>query len=255
MRKQTLLSIALAMSAFAPGTGNAQAAVTLQITSITSEWSNAPTADLTYVRAGPDYRVNNVRVTPFVTKGVLNNNGATSTVSLLTWCVDIFQTIHSGSYGVTSLSSFIGDATKAAYISALIGHEDLASVSKEHDAAVQLALWELLYEGDNTNPNFLTGTFEASDISSSILNAAKTYATNAKTIWQPVSGIEIQIASSGRYQDQLFFTALPCTPAVPEPATWGMMILGFGAIGSAMRYRWTKATINFAQTSPRRPLP
>ncbi|MBB3348836.1 PEPxxWA-CTERM sorting domain-containing protein [Sphingomonas sp. BK069] len=26
-------------------------------------------------------------------------------------------------------------------------------------------------------------------------------------------------------------------PAVPEPATWGMMILGFGAIGAAMRRR------------------
>jgi hypothetical protein len=246
MRKQTLLGLVLATSPFALGTGNAQAAVTLQITSITSEWSNAPTADLTYVRTGPDYQVNNVHVTPFVTKGVLNDNGVKSNVSLLTWCVDIFQTIHSGSYGVTSLASFIGDATKAGYISALIGHEGLAAVSKEHDAAVQLALWELFYEGDNISPNFLTGTFEASDISSSILNAAKTYATNAKTIWQPVSGIDIQIASSDSYQDQLFFTALPRTPAVPEPATWGMMILGFGAIGSAMRYRRTKATVNFA---------
>jgi hypothetical protein len=25
--------------------------------------------------------------------------------------------------------------------------------------------------------------------------------------------------------------------AVPEPATWGMMIIGFGAMGSAMRAR------------------
>jgi hypothetical protein len=24
-------------------------------------------------------------------------------------------------------------------------------------------------------------------------------------------------------------------PAVPEPATWGMMLLGFGAIGASMR--------------------
>jgi hypothetical protein len=30
------------------------------------------------------------------------------------------------------------------------------------------------------------------------------------------------------------------TPAIPEPATWGMMLLGFGAIGAAMRRK--KAT-------------
>lgn len=34
---------------------------------------------------------------------------------------------------------------------------------------------------------------------------------------------------------------------VPEPATWGLMILGFGAIGGAMRRRQSvKATVRFA---------
>lgn len=39
------------------------------------------------------------------------------------------------------------------------------------------------------------------------------------------------------------FTILP-TAAVPEPATWGMMIAGFGLAGAAMRRR--RATIAFA---------
>ena len=30
-------------------------------------------------------------------------------------------------------------------------------------------------------------------------------------------------------------------PAVPEPATWALMILGFGATGTAMRYRRRRA--------------
>ena len=34
------------------------------------------------------------------------------------------------------------------------------------------------------------------------------------------------------------------TAAVPEPATWGMMILGFGLVGSAMRRR--SAAVSFA---------
>ena len=34
--------------------------------------------------------------------------------------------------------------------------------------------------------------------------------------------------------------------AVPEPATWGMMILGFGMIGAASRSRKVKTTVVFA---------
>ncbi|KQS04966.1 hypothetical protein ASG11_12480 [Sphingomonas sp. Leaf357] len=34
--------------------------------------------------------------------------------------------------------------------------------------------------------------------------------------------------------------------AVPEPATWGMMILGFGMIGAAARKRSVKTTVKFA---------
>jgi hypothetical protein len=34
--------------------------------------------------------------------------------------------------------------------------------------------------------------------------------------------------------------------AVPEPATWAMMIGGFGMVGSTMRYRRRKTTVSFA---------
>ena len=42
---------------------------------------------------------------------------------------------------------------------------------------------------------------------------------------------------NGSYGGQLSFTP----GAVPEPATWGMMILGFGMVGGAMRRRTTVA--------------
>ena len=34
--------------------------------------------------------------------------------------------------------------------------------------------------------------------------------------------------------------------AVPEPATWGMMILGFGMLGAAMRTRRRGVKVSFA---------
>ena len=33
---------------------------------------------------------------------------------------------------------------------------------------------------------------------------------------------------------------------VPEPGTWAMMLLGFGVVGGAMRYRRRKTTISYA---------
>jgi hypothetical protein len=42
-------------------------------------------------------------------------------------------------------------------------------------------------------------------------------------------------------------TPPPVDPgAVPEPATWAMMIGGFGLVGSSMRYRRRKTTVSFA---------
>jgi len=40
--------------------------------------------------------------------------------------------------------------------------------------------------------------------------------------------------------------AIAFTPSVPEVATWGMMILGFAAMGAAMRYRRKASKVAFA---------
>lgn len=42
------------------------------------------------------------------------------------------------------------------------------------------------------------------------------------------------------------FTVSPVGGAVPEPATWGMMILGFGVVGGAVRHRRRSTKIAFA---------
>jgi hypothetical protein len=43
-----------------------------------------------------------------------------------------------------------------------------------------------------------------------------------------------------------FLTANTHPGAVPEPATWAMMLLGFGAIGTTMRYRRRNTSMSFA---------
>lgn len=50
---------------------------------------------------------------------------------------------------------------------------------------------------------------------------------------------EITFCDAGRCGTGTF------TFAVPEPATWGMMILGFGAIGAAMRMRRRRISVSF----------
>lgn len=46
--------------------------------------------------------------------------------------------------------------------------------------------------------------------------------------------------------DGFKFKNLTVSSAVPEPATWAMMIMGFGMVGSAMRRRNVKTNVSFA---------
>ena len=57
-------------------------------------------------------------------------------------------------------------------------------------------------------------------------------ATGTYTYTAPNDTISIQIYES--------------VAAVPKPATWTMMLLGFGAVGGAARYRRRKTNVAFA---------
>ena len=64
------------------------------------------------------------------------------------------------------------------------------------------------------------------------------------------AGIARSVVFGGTVNSQVFddftFGSTFVGGAVPEPATWGMMILGFGMIGAASRSRKVKTTVNFA---------
>jgi len=56
----------------------------------------------------------------------------------------------------------------------------------------------------------------------------------------------LNLANGGTFVAYATFSAIP-SGAVPEPATWAMMLLGFGVIGFAMRKRSTvRTTVSYA---------
>jgi hypothetical protein len=73
-----------------------------------------------------------------------------------------------------------------------------------------------LYTGTESDPTFLTGTFDLVDFFTG----------------QPLS---ITISAVG-----------DPTPAVPEPASWAMMIAGFGLVGGSLRAAKRRTSVTFA---------
>lgn len=68
-----------------------------------------------------------------------------------------------------------------------------------------------------------------------------TFAGTAESI--SFGGVANQIV----FDDITFGSAIPGpVGGIPEPATWGLMILGFGAIGGAMRQRHVRTSVSFA---------
>jgi hypothetical protein len=72
-----------------------------------------------------------------------------------------------------------------------------------------------LYSGDTSRPTLLTGSFAL-------------YGTSAHTDQQGTLNVTTTVAG------------------VPEPATWGMMMMGFGGIGFAMRRRRQMTALSYA---------
>jgi hypothetical protein len=66
-------------------------------------------------------------------------------------------------------------------------------------------------------------------------NVPGTYGNvSAFYLWNNVATGAIHLTNTDGWSNAVLYTA---TPAVPEPATWAMMLVGFAGIGAAMRRR------------------
>lgn len=70
---------------------------------------------------------------------------------------------------------------------------------------------------------------------------------NSANVYNALNGtfksVTVSFLNSATVKDvkQVRVTAAPVASAVPEPATWALMLLGFGAVGASLRVRNRKA--------------
>lgn len=101
----------------------------------------------------------------------------------------------------------------------------------------------ILYAGSFNPSSPLTNAVIANDDSGGNLNSYFSRALQTGVVYTAV-------ATGYNNSDIGTFSLLISTdnvlPAVPEPATWAMMLIGFGMVGAAARYRRRGTTVRYA---------
>lgn len=267
MRKssfQKLAFLGLAMASAASIATSAEATLTL------TSYGFAHGSKQATIKYNPAGTSKDVNVTANVGEFTLAiyDSSTKKTTDYLSYCVDIYQYIQTGSvskgpwYTMSTLSAAsklngvtIGQ-TELNQLNALVAHTQSLVTDSSHSAAVQMAIWDIIYDNSEDNSssakqhatdyftssysNNYEGLFTASGYNlSATLSLADTYVKNVTTgIWQPSVNYTLSVLSSDKLQDQLVWNYTPPPPSpTPEPSTWAMMVLGFGAIGYGLRRR------------------
>ena len=173
-----------------------------------------------------------------------------SPVSLATYCVDLNHAlIIPGLFDVAAVTSVFSAATSM-NITKLLAN--VTPTNADMSAAVQLALWELTFDTAstadvNSGPN--QGQFYVTaGTSSTARTLANGYLSSLSGWTVPTGGTAYLLVNSTSTQNQNASNQIQvfyAVTAVPEAATWGMMIVGFGVVGASMRRR-AKVTYRIA---------
>lgn len=179
-------------------------------------------------------------------------------VGFLAYCIDIFDYLKNGLF---SIANFTFDPGKAQQLKVLLtntaGSIDAVDASAltasqklnqktNVSSAIQMAVWEIAFETPGNPYSVTAGDFwmNGSGLTgtnggiSSAQSLAQGYLANINTnAWSqadPNYALKMLVPhDAANNQTQVFLVSTP----VPEPATWLMLILGFGLVGGAMRKR------------------
>jgi uncharacterized membrane protein len=194
----------------------------------------------------------------FEFKGNYVSGGAA--FDIFTYCIDLAHSVSLGnvnynSYTVIPIASYATmTPAKINSLNALLTNTtpllnaQTGQAAINISAATQMAVWEIMFETqptwsvtNSTSAFYMTTPGSSSGSNSTALTSAETlantYLTNVKNnTWTVNSAYDLKVLYSANQQSQVFLT-----PSVPEPATWGMLLLGFGLVGGALRHRRANA--------------
>ncbi|HEV2595235.1 MAG TPA: PEPxxWA-CTERM sorting domain-containing protein [Sphingomicrobium sp.] len=227
LRTAMLMSATSALSLMAVGQASAS---TLTVSSVGVVYPSPSPVTASIHLVSPSISYSSVYVSPQYLNGTLDNKA----VQLFGYCVDILHESGPGTFNVVSLLDYLGGNTaKYNQFAALIAAAG-GPANKDADAATQAAVWDLMY--DNGPYDVASGNFWINNVQNdpSLISSANSLLAQAVTnAGAAGSDLQLFVAENSSRQDMLFWT----TSAVPEPASWAMMLVGFGIMGAAMRSR------------------
>jgi hypothetical protein len=183
--------------------------------------------------------------------------------TLHSYCVDLFDWLGSGAFVEKPLAASGYSAFRLSELTNFVTHADALvsapGATPTMSAAAQLGVWEILYEAlgvnnsrpayDVTSGNFFAdgGNLNSGPSADSLALAndwlGKLSDTSSGGWSTPYALSKLNFVDpnspglSARNQGQVY------TSPAPEPASWAMMIVGFGIVGAATRRRRVRVTI------------
>lgn len=190
--------------------------------------------------------------------GYVTGSSPMESVTFDSYCIDIGNWL-SSSNSTWDVENFaLADATKTTQLFNLLsntathianpGSNVLGSYTAlQTSAAIQMAIWEIAFNAGTTGYNINSGNFYinntriAGSADSGARALANLYLANSISTATPGYGARMLVAINPTGNQRQVFLA-----AVPEPATWAMLILGFGVVGGALRRGQRQRVTKFA---------